>query len=176
MKELLKTPIFNVIELDEVEPGFKPVAINAPDWVSVLVEKDNSFLMVHQLRYGTMEITSETPSGTVEKGESPITAACRELKEETGIEVSEDDLIFLGTVSPNPAFMRNKKYIYYVNLDEIEYAETEQSLDPHEHISYEWVKKVDVFSKFARKTETDPAMLGTALFLYLFLPMNGGNT
>lgn len=168
MKELLHTPIFDVVELNEIEPGFRPVAIEAPDWVSVIVEKNQKFLMVQQLRFGTMEITTEFPSGTVEKNEKPITAACRELREETGLIVDENDLINLGSVSPNPAFMRNKKYTFYVNLDEVNYTETEQKLDSHEHVSYKWVRIADVLTDFGEGSGTDPAMLGTSLFLWLF--------
>ena len=167
MRDLLHTPIFDVIELDEVEPGFKPVAINAPDWVSVIAEKNGKFLMVQQLRFGTEKITTEFPSGTVEKGERPITAACRELREETGIIIDENDLVPLGAVSPNPAFMRNKKHTFYVNLDEVNYAQVEQELDPHESIVFNWIDKIEVIRNFADRDETDPAMLGTSLFLYL---------
>ena len=166
MKDLLKTPIFKVVELDEIEAGFRPVAIEAPDWVSVIVEKDEKFLMVKQLRFGTMEITTEFPSGTVEENEPPITAACRELREETGIIIDENDLALLGTCSPNPAFMRNKKFIFYVNLDEVNYAQEEQSLDPHESIMCEWVDIEKIMNDFGKNSELDPAMLGTALFLY----------
>ena len=165
MKELLKTPIFNVVELDEVEPGFRPIGIDAPDWVSVIVEKDDKFLVVRQLRYGIMKETVEFPSGTVEKGENPRDAAARELLEETGIKVNKEDLQGLFCCSPNPAFMMNTKYIYYVNLNKVNYTEVGQKLDEHEHIIYEWVDKYYLTRIFCTLTN-QPAMFGTALFAY----------
>lgn len=169
MKELLKTPIFNVVELDEVEPGFRPIGIDAPNWVSVIVEKDDKFLVVRQLRYGTMKETIEFPSGTVEKGEEARLAAARELLEETGIMVDSDKLDCILACSPNPAFMMNKKFIYYVNLDKTNYTQTEQYLDEHEHITFKWVDKFVLMDNFCNPW-TDggekPAMFATALFAY----------
>jgi len=39
MKELIAhTKIFDVVLKDEVMPGFRPVGIDAPDWVMVVAE------------------------------------------------------------------------------------------------------------------------------------------
>ena len=169
MKELLHTPIFNVVELDEVEKGFKPIGVNAPDWVTVIVEKGDKFLVVEQVRFGTMKKTVEFPSGTVEKDEDARTAAARELFEETGIIVDPDKLDGLLVCSPNPAFMMNKKFIYYVNLDKTNYTQTEQHLDKHEHITFKWVDKYVLMDNFCNPWidgGEKPAMFATALFAY----------
>ena len=168
MKELLKTPIFKVVELDEVEPGFRPIGVDAPDWVSVIVEKNNQFLVVNQLRYGIMKETLEFPSGTVEKDENPRDAAARELLEETGIKVDKTALQCICKCSPNPAFMMNTKYVYYVNLDCVNHTEEEQHLDEHEHITYKWADKIKLTKMMSEYSSNPnvPAMFGTALLAY----------
>ena len=165
MKKLLHTPIFDEMELDEVETGFKPIGIKAPEWISIIVEKDNKFLVVKQLRYGLNRETIEFPCGTVEEGELPIEAAVRELAEETGYIVSPENIELISVVSPNPAFMMNKKFTFYVNLDKVTYEQGEQHLDEHEHIKYFWEDKF-VLTKNFGKDGVDPAMFGTSLFAY----------
>ena len=94
-------------------------------------------VLVEQYRHGTDEMTIEIPGGAVDPGESPATAAARELEEETGYRASE--LIEIGRVDPNPAFLSNRCWTYLalgcrsdgtVNLDPSE--EIEVSLAPIE--------------------------------------------
>jgi len=167
MKELLHTPIFDVVELNEVEAGFKPVGVKAPDWVSVIVEdEEGRFLLVEQLRHGIASNTIEFPSGTVEKGEDPLDAAVRELAEETGLcIVDKDDVELIDVVSPNPAFMMNEKYVYYVDLGRTDYRWENQNLDEHEHIKFFWDHKLRVTQAFG-KNRCTAAMFGTALLSY----------
>ena len=47
----------------------------------------------------------ENTGGSALAGETSRTAAIRELREETGIEASEDELIFLGTAKEESAFV-----------------------------------------------------------------------
>ena len=67
-------------------------------------------VLIRQYRHGIREITLEIPGGMVEAGDSPEEAARRELREETGY--AESQMILLGSVHPNPAFLNNKCYTY----------------------------------------------------------------
>ena len=139
---LLKTPIFDVTKGPETDSGLKPIKIKAPDWVSIMVEKDRMFLVEKQFRYGANDYVEEFPCGMVEKDEDPLDAVIRELEEETGIKLlDKNNVIKLGQTNPNPAFMTNKMHYYYVNLDYAKYAHVDQKLDEHEEIELYWKDK-----------------------------------
>ena len=76
------------------------------DWVNVVaVTPEQKLVAIRQYRQGSENITLEIPGGAVDPGEDFLTAARRELCEETGYTSTRWKLI--GEVSPNPAFMNN---------------------------------------------------------------------
>lgn len=84
-----------------------------PDWVNVVaVTPDKQLVMIRQFRYGSRRSEIEIPGGMIDPGEDPVTAACRELQEETGYVGS--DPVIIGKVCPNPAIQRNVCYTVLV--------------------------------------------------------------
>ena len=113
--------------------------IDAPDWVTILPLIRNSqgnecFLIVKQFRHGSASLTKEFPAGMVDPGESPLDAAFRELEEETGCRAG--NMIEIGSINPNPAFMNNCSYTY---LAEGVKSNGRSNLDDHEMIEMELV-------------------------------------
>ena len=81
-KEVFKTVVFTVTErLSEAPDGSRGTYIvnEARDWVIVIAEHGEKFLMVKQWRHRQMGLSIEFPGGVIDSGEDPETAARREL-------------------------------------------------------------------------------------------------
>ena len=167
---LCHTPIFDVKRRAEVKPGFRPVVVDAPNWVTIIVENERGlFLMEKQRRWGSDTDVVEFPCGTVEKGEEPFDAAVRELEEETGIKLDNPkrDMIRLGEVDPNPAFMTNMMYIYYVKVVADEnFEQVGVKFDENEYIKTGWFYKDEAFYDSNICGATVPVIKLAAQYMY----------
>jgi ADP-ribose pyrophosphatase len=86
--------------------SFERLVLESVDWVNVVaVTRDGKAVMVEQYRFGIGDLTTEPAAGLVDPGEDSLTAAKRELLEETGY--AGDKWHYLGSVQPNPAFHNN---------------------------------------------------------------------
>lgn len=137
-EEKVKTPIFSMREYLCRSPkdglGKKFIVLDGPDWVQILaVTPDKRALVVRQFRQGIREVTVELPGGVVEKGQTPLEAAQRELEEETGYQAEQWSC--LASFRPNPAIQKNTTHLFLAqgarllgptNFDENEDLELEE--------------------------------------------------
>jgi ADP-ribose pyrophosphatase len=137
-KSVYHGPIFEVRSVQRESTDGRSgtfIEVNAPEWATIVPWYRNEsgipyFLMVRQYRHGSDTVTVEFPAGMVDKDEDPKDAARRELLEETGCE-PVGDVLYLGSVSPNSAFMSNRISIFFVEgVRKIR----EQSLDVNEQL------------------------------------------
>ena len=137
-KKVFDGPIFDVHSVQRSSTDGRVgsfIEIDAPKWATIIpwFRDDQGiphFVMVRQYRHGSDSVTIEFPAGTVDPGEEPMVAALRELREETGFEPM-GDVVQLGSISPNPAFMNNRVWFYFVEgLTHV----GEQVLDVHEQL------------------------------------------
>ena len=155
-KLIKRTPIFDLVSKPapyEDKPEFRPVGINAPDWVTVIVEKEGQYCCVKQLRYGLMKECEEFIAGQVDEGEQALYAAKRELLEETGIHLTKgvSELQYLGNLAANPAFMNNHMHYFYVNLDTASWVQEKQDLDENEKLEVYWKDKNTVIEDYLKE-------------------------
>jgi ADP-ribose diphosphatase len=109
------------------------VVLESSDWVNIVaLTADERVVLVRQYRFGTEEVGLEIPGGLIDPGETPLEAARRELREETGYE--GESWTSLGAIAPNPAIHRNRLYTF---LAEGCRCVGEQHCDPTEDIEVE---------------------------------------
>lgn len=78
------------------------------------------------------------PGGHLEKGESPIRGAIREVKEESGIKINEDDLVHLKSrVVTKPGGEKLKIHAFKVFFGSDRLPKTTTKHDPDEEV-HEW--------------------------------------
>lgn len=75
---------YDDIELPDGKKSHREI-IRHPGGVVICAQKaDGNILLVKQYRYAVKSVQTELPAGRLEKGEDPLFAAKRELREETG--------------------------------------------------------------------------------------------
>lgn len=79
-----------------------------PDWVAVFaLTVEGKVLLVRQYRQAVREFVWELPGGIVSPGEDALSAALRELHEETGYEAEEGEVLARMAVDPPKATFHN---------------------------------------------------------------------
>lgn len=177
-KIVYKTPVFDVLEVQRTSRDGRSgsfVSLDAPEWVTVIPWYRNSegvayFKMVRQYRHGSEKVTIEFPAGTVDRGEDVKVAGMRELVEETGC-VSSTDMVLLGSISPNPAFMNNRVWFY---LAQDITCEKEQHLDENEQVDILDIPVAEVLKQMGHGEYDNGIMMIAQGFFLRYAQDHGG--
>ena len=113
-----------------------------PDWVLILARTaEGKWVMTEQYRHGTGKIALEFPAGIIDRGETPEQAAIRELQEECGYSINNEQLTTnncslkknianLGAYPVNPDRHRGKFHVVFIDgvvrAGETSFDETEE--------------------------------------------------
>lgn len=168
-ERVFEGPIFDVCTVVRTSTDGRRstfIEVDCPNWVTVLPwyrREDGTpmFVMVDQFRHGSSMVNREFPAGVIDPGEEPLTAALRELKEETGLEAKASKL--LGSVSPNSAFMNNRSSFFLVEGVTLV---GKQSLDPNEQLDIVSIPVSEVVSSMGRGLyDNGIMMMALAFFL-----------
>jgi len=136
--------------------------IESVNWVNVVpVTTDGKIVMVEQYRHGSDTIELEIPGGMIDPTDKdPVAAGLRELKEETGYEGSNAQLI--GQVYPNPAVQNNICYTVLVENCECRH---QVCLDHTEDIAVNLVDRAEI-PELVRTGRIGHSLVVAALYYY----------
>lgn len=114
VKKIYKNPWLTLEEHKVVNQDNKPGLYGILDYgdgVSVLAinHNDKAFL-VEEYKYGIGEYSFQLPSGSVDKNETPLQSAKKELLEEAGLKAKSWK--FLGITHPFPTNITTTVYLY----------------------------------------------------------------
>ena len=104
--------------------------LEAPSWVAALTRTvDGTILIVDQYRHGAQRVSRELPAGVIDAGETPLEAAQRELREETGY--VSDHWQPLMTVAAEPVRNRSRAHFFFADAAR---SVGPPNVEPSEHI------------------------------------------
>jgi len=109
------------------------------DIVSCWVFRDDRFLLLHRRPDKPNGGTWGLPAGKVDAHETLLQAACRELFEESALDIPEADLIFLRTVHVRHRGCDLDWHMFSITLESL----PDVQFNPVEHQGYAWVTPAD---------------------------------
>lgn len=140
----------------------EPVILEFSDWAGVIaLTKAQEVLLIRLYRRGVDQVVWEIPGGMIDPGETPLEAAKRELREETGY--GGGTFIELPVISPNSDNHTNR-YHPFLAL-EVEYVGP-QSEEDLERVEVHPIPLPEVIG-MAQRGELLQAMQISALFFAL---------
>lgn len=167
-----KTRVFDVLKQRmsiEDRPPSDFFTLQAPDWINVIATTtEGEVILVNQYRHGIEQVSLEIPGGVIDAEDAdPLTAAKRELLEETGFHTSGENWYSLGKISSNPALFNNFCHVFFAEACTRAGA---QQLDTHEDIEVRLLSAQD-FSKAVLDGQIHHALAVAAVArLLLFRP------
>ncbi len=163
-REVLKNKLFTVVDEVAKDPsGFeihRSIVRHPGSAVMMAVDEEDRVLLVKQFRLPAEQELWELPAGRIDPGESPLEAAKRELREETGFEAEE--WTPLVTFWASPGYVDEKMNIFLAHG----LTEGEQQPMEDERIEIGWFGK-DELSQMVRRGEILDGKTMIGYFLWL---------
>ncbi len=143
-KEVLANKLFRVVDEVATDPsGFeihRAIVRHPGSAVMMPVDDGNRVLLVRQFRLPAQQELWELPAGRLDPGESPLEAAKRELREETGYQAN--NWMKLASYWPSPGYVDEKMDLFLAR--ELTAGKPEQM--PDERIETRWFPEEELAS------------------------------
>ena len=113
IKRIYKNPWLSLEEHRVITPDNKKGVYGVLDYgdgVSVLATDGNNVYLIKEYKYAIKKFSFLLPSGSVNKNETPLQSAKKELLEEAGLKAGK--WTFLGTTHPFPTNITTTVYLY----------------------------------------------------------------
>lgn len=154
----------DVVELPNGQIHDEYYVLDYPTWVNTIaITEEGLYVMVRQYRHAYGDILTELCAGCADPGEDPMTAAQRELEEETGYTGGRWSLQCV--ISPNAAANSNLDYCY---LAEGVRLTSTQHLDRTEDIEVVLLTRDELFDML-RADQIKQAMMAAPLWRHFCL-------
>jgi len=141
-REVLKNKLFRVMEEVAHDPsGFEIhrfIVRHPGSAVMMPVDEKDRVLLVKQFRLPAERELWELPAGRLDPGESPLEAAKRELREETGL--TAKTWVKLGSFWPSPGYVDEKMNLFLA----LDLTQGEQQPMDDERIETRWFPKKEL--------------------------------
>ncbi len=130
------------------------------------LENDGRILLLHRLERTSQGNTWGIPGGKIEKGETPISAVLREVKEETGIALNQDSIKPIMTLYITNTVRNKVSYVYHMFRASYT-GNLAIQIDPNGHKGFTWVTPSDALTMQLMDDEpecirmTYPTQIGT---------------
>lgn len=128
--------VLDTINRNGIESPYSYVRI--VDGVCVVTMIDDQVLLLQEYRHAIKKTCYEFPCGMIDKGEKPVDAAIREVKEETGFLVEE--IIDLGYFYPSFGSTTEKIYLFFAKCK----GQIERELDNLEEITWQLIDRKEI--------------------------------
>lgn len=156
------------VELPNGGTSYREVVEHNGGVAVAAVTDADELLFVRQFRYPSGELLLELPAGKLEAGEDPLSAAVRELREETGAEAKR--VYSLGWIYVSPGYTTERLYLYAA--DGLTFGE--QKLDEDEFLAVEKMKFDDALATALGEgfhdAKTDASILKLAHLRHIGMP------
>lgn len=151
----------DTVTLPNGESAFREMCLHVGGVCVLPLLSDGRVIMERQYRYPHGRVFLEIPAGKLNfKGEEPLSAGARELKEETG--AIAERYTFLGELDSTPALIDEKIYMYLA--EDITFGERE--LDEDEFLDVEFIHLKELYRMVMageiKDAKTQLAILKTA--------------
>ncbi|MGH9620394.1 MAG: NUDIX hydrolase, partial [Bryobacteraceae bacterium] len=162
--EVLKNKLFTITDEVAKDPGgfeIRRYIVRHPgSAVMMPLDADQRVLLVKQFRLPAEQEMWELPAGRIDPGESPLQAAQRELREETGYAAKRWDL--LVAFWPSPGYVGEKMNLFLAR----DLTPGEQDPMEDERIETRWFTKEEIASQIrAGKIQDGKTIIGYFMWL-----------
>jgi ADP-ribose pyrophosphatase len=163
-REVLKNKLFTIVDEVAHDPdGFeihRSIVRHPGSAVMMAVDRDSRILLVKQFRLPAEQYLWELPAGRIDPGETPLEAAKRELREETGYDAKAWSN--LAEFWASPGYVAEKMNVFLAE----DLTEGKQEPMEDERIEIRWFHRQEVGEMImAGKIVDAKTMIG--YFMYL---------
>ncbi len=163
-KEVLQNKLFRIVdEIATDSSGFEIhrfIVRHPGSAVMMPVDEKDRVLLVKQFRLPAERDLWELPAGRLDPGESPLQAAKRELREETGLKAKK--WIKLVSFWPSPGYVDEKMNVFLA----LDLMQGPQHTMPDERIETRWFSRAEIKNMIrAGKVQDAKTIIGYFLWL-----------